>query len=193
MSASPITSNTSTPANSTVITKKARLIYKDLDRSNLRRPAHNNRKQKTLKVGGSRPGFNKFRGKARGKFQKRFKRGGPSNYEANSRVTHSLVPSVPTEMLMLQHSMKRLSPAQYSRLPASTGVLEIEHTATTAQRALTHHYQPNSSVNSRFSRALRGRRLRLESTYRQLRFALAGTPRLRASYRATLQTSCTRY
>lgn len=193
MSDSRIASNISAPANSTAITKKARLIPKDLDRSNLRRSAHSNRKQKALKAGVSRPGSKKFRGKVRGKFQKSFKLRGPSNYEANSRVTHNLVPSIPTERLMLQHSAKCLSSTHSNQLPVPTGVLEIEHSTTVVQRALTYHYQPSSPANSRFSRELRNRRLQLDSNYRQLRFALTGAPRLRASYRATLQKFCTRY
>lgn len=193
MSGSRITNNISAPANNIAITKKARLIPKDLDRSKLRRFAHSNRKHNTLKASLSRPSYKKFRGKAHGKFQKRFKRVGPSNYEANSRVTHNLVPSIPSESLMLQHVGKRLSSAHSSRLSARTGALEIEHPTTIVQRVLTYHCQPSSPVNSHFSRELRNRHLQLESNYRQLRFALAGAPRLRASYRATLQTSCTRY
>lgn len=193
MATVPPTSTLSAPTNSTTTTKKARLIPKDLDRSNTRQSARSNRKQKTLKAGVNRPRPTKFRGKARGNFQKRFKRGGPSNYEANSKVTHTFVTAVPAEALTLQLSTKRLSSARYNRLPASTGELEIDHVTTAAQRTLTHYYQPSTTVNICFSRELRSRRLRLESDYRQLRCALMAAPRLRASYRATRQTARTWY
>ena len=187
MSPLPPTSTSSTSTSTVVAPKKARVISKDLNRSPLRKAVQSKSKQRPLKLS------TKFRGKARGRSPRTFKKNGPSNYEANIRVTHTFTPNAPSKKLTLRYSAVSFSPRGYKQLPAATSGLGIDQALLAGQRVLVAHYQPDQAITGRPMRTKRNHRLRLESDYRSLRCALTSAQRLRANYRAAVQVTRTRY
>jgi hypothetical protein len=165
------------------VTKKARLIFKDLDRSPSRTSPRSGVVKTKLKTYAKQPSNKTSREKLHVKPRMKFRRG-PSNYEANLKTTHSLASKRTCKTLKLQELMP-LRNARYNKLPFASDRLEVEHEVPAVRRTLLHQYHPNKTVNST-SRTQRTQQLRLLATYSPARYLLAGIPRLRANSQLSL-------
>jgi hypothetical protein len=182
---SPTPTNNSIPtkkASTTLPTKKARLISKDLDRSPSRVSSKSTNVQKVVKPYARQHASPKFQNKFRGGYGKKFKRA-PSNYEANMKVTHGLVRTLTQKPLSLQ-PVSVSHPLQDNKVPTAVNEPISESTVSTLQRVTIQQYQPRKPGSCDPLRSLRVRSMRLLATYSGVRPLLADVPRARGGIRS---------
>lgn len=167
--------------SSTVTTKKARVISKDLDRSPLQVSTKYNRTKRELTRYKNLSTSSKSQNKFRTVFGKKYTNA-PSNYEANMKITHTLVRPLQRKLLTFQPTAPRCS-GSYNKLPFSVIALPAERDAATLHRVVVQQYQPRQSTSSIHARTQRVRQLRRAATYSRARPFLIGTSRVRANRR----------